>query len=228
MGLGEKWIKWTKWTKWCISTMSFSILVNGSPLRFFQSSRSLKQKDPLSPYLFVIVMEALSCLLKRAKIGSFLSGWWVRGRGGEKVEVSHMLFVDDTLAFCELSEDQLTYLCWLFMRFEVISKLKVNWEKSKLIPMGSVENIEELAQEFGCKVGALPSSYLGLPLDAHFKTVSIWDNVKERFRKRLALWKRQCISKGKRLTSIRSTLSSMSIYFMSLFCISRTIKLRLE
>ena len=71
MGFGAKWISWIQW---CIGTVSFSILINGTPSGFFQSSRGLRQGDPLSPYLFVIVMEALSCLLKRAKEEGFLPG----------------------------------------------------------------------------------------------------------------------------------------------------------
>ena len=77
-------------------------------------------------------------------------------------------------------------------------------------------------------MGGLPSCYLGLPLGAPFKSVSVWDGVEERFQKRLAMWKRRYISKGRRLTLTRSTLSSMSIYFMSLFCMSRKVRLRLE
>ena len=69
--------------------------------RFFQSSRGLRQGDPLSPYLFLIAMEALSCLLKRAVCGGLLLTYQVRGRDREGVEVSHLLFVIDTLIFCE-------------------------------------------------------------------------------------------------------------------------------
>ncbi|RVX12904.1 Transposon TX1 uncharacterized 149 kDa protein [Vitis vinifera] len=135
------------WIKWCLSTVRFSIMVNGSPTGFFQSSRGLRQGDPLSPYLFVVLMEAFSCLLKRAVAGGFLSPCLVRGRRG----------------------------------------LRANLEKSELIPVGRVENVEELADEFGYKVGKLPSTYLGMPLGAPFKCVAAWDGIEERFRKKLAM-----------------------------------------
>ena len=139
MGFGVKWISWIRW---CISTMRFSILVNETPSGFFQNSRGLRQQDPLSPYLFVIAMEALSCLLKRAKEGGFLSGWRIRGKGKKRGKISHLLFVDDTLAFCEPSIDQMTYLSWLFMWFKAMSRLRANLEKSILVRR--VENLEEL------------------------------------------------------------------------------------
>ena len=72
----------------------------------------------------------------------------------------------------------------------------------------------------GCRVGKLPTSYLGLPLSASFKSLRVWDVVEERVRKRLSMWKRLYISKGGRLTLIKSTLSSLLIYFMSIFVIS--------
>ena len=70
--------------------------------------------------------------------------------------------------------------------------------------------------QFGFRVGSLPSTYLGLPLGAPFKSVTIWDGVEKRFRRRLAMWKRQYISKGRRTTLLRSTLSNLPIYFMPL------------
>ena len=59
------------------------------------------------------------------------------------------------------------------MWFESMLGLMVNLDKSELISMGRVENVEELTLEFSCKLSALPSSYLGLPLDAHFKDVAV-------------------------------------------------------
>ncbi|RVX00466.1 hypothetical protein CK203_037011 [Vitis vinifera] len=134
-------------------------------------------------------------------------GCRVNGRSGDGALVSHLLFADDTLVFCEASEDQMVYLSWLLMWFEAISGLRINLDKSEILSVGRVENLEALALEVGCKVRRLPSSYLGIPLGANHKSVAVWDGVEERFRKRLVMWKRQFISKGGRITLIRSTFS---------------------
>ncbi|RVW27697.1 Transposon TX1 uncharacterized 149 kDa protein [Vitis vinifera] len=63
------------WIRWCIFTVRSSILVNGSPFGFFQSSRGLRQGDPMSPYLFILAMEAFSCILIRAKEEGFFEGF---------------------------------------------------------------------------------------------------------------------------------------------------------
>ena len=52
------------------------------------------------------------------------------------------------------------------MWFEAVSGLKINVNKSEIFPIGTVANLEELASELGCKVGSLPTSYVGLPLGA--------------------------------------------------------------
>ena len=63
------------------------------------------------------------------------------------------------------------------MWLKVIFELKVNLEKNELIPVGSVDYVVELVREVGCKVGAFPSSYLDLPLGAHFKFVAIRNGI---------------------------------------------------
>ena len=79
MGFGDRWMEWIGW---CISTASFSIMVNGVPAGYFPNSRGLRQGDPLSPYLFVLGMEVLSAMLRRAVDGGFTSGCSIQGRGG--------------------------------------------------------------------------------------------------------------------------------------------------
>ena len=66
--------------------------------------------------------------------------------------------------------------------------------------MGRVENAESLAAELGCNVGSLPTVYIGISLRAKHNSLEVWNGVEERFRRRLALWKRRYISKGGRLT----------------------------
>ena len=83
------------------------MLINGTLEGFFNSSRGLRQGDPLSPYLFVIGMEAFSRLIHKAVRGGFLSGCRIKGRRGDGALVSHLLFVDDTLVFCDSSQDQM-------------------------------------------------------------------------------------------------------------------------
>ena len=87
------------------------------------------------------------------------------------------------------------------MWFEIISGLRINLNKREIIPIGSIAEVESLAFEQGCKVGALPSSYLGLSLGGPHNLVAIWDGIEEMFRKRLGLLK-EYISKGGRITLI--------------------------
>ncbi|RVW75227.1 LINE-1 reverse transcriptase-like [Vitis vinifera] len=158
MGFGSRWRDWM-W--WCISTAKFSILINVVPAGFFSNSKGLRQGDPLSPYLFVLGMEVLSTLIRRVGEGGFISGCRLRGRGGEELAVSHLLFADDTLIFCEARREQLANLSWILAWFEAASDLRINLAKSVLIPVGEVDELEELAAELGCRLGALPHCLLG-------------------------------------------------------------------
>jgi hypothetical protein len=96
-GFGERWCSWIAH---CISSVHFSVLVNGTPSDFFSSSRGLRQGDRLSPLLFVIVMEALSQLFSITVQRGFLFGFSVGSGNNGVINISHMLFADDTLVFC--------------------------------------------------------------------------------------------------------------------------------
>ena len=76
--------------------------------------------------------------------------------------------------------------------------------------------------------GTLPTTFLGLPFGACLNSTFVWDGVEDGFRKKLAIWKKQHISKGGRVTLIKSILSNLPIYIMSLFRLPKGVMLQLE
>ena len=120
------------------------------------------------------------------------------------------------------------YLSWVLFCFEASSGLKINLEKNELILVGRMDNVEVLEIELGYRIGSLSSTYLGLPLGAGHKAMTVWDSVEEQMRKRLALWKRSYISKGGRITLIKSSLASLPLYQMSLVRMPVSVVKRLE
>jgi hypothetical protein len=113
-GFGERWYSWIAH---CISSIHFSVLVNGTPSGFFSSSRGLRHGDPLSPLLFVIVMEALRKLFTVAVHKGFLSGFSMGSGSNGVLNISHLLFADDTLVFCGANLDHLRFLRVVFFFF---------------------------------------------------------------------------------------------------------------
>ncbi len=76
-------------------------MIYGSPTGFFGSSRGVRQGHPLSSLWFILVMEILSRMLHRFVEGGLIVGFKVEGRNGGSMEISHLLFADDTILFCE-------------------------------------------------------------------------------------------------------------------------------
>jgi hypothetical protein len=91
--------QWCKWIQFCISTVRFSIIVNDCPQGFFGSSRGLCQGDPLSPLLFVLIMEMLSCLMDHAIGGGYISSFSAGTDDSSPMMISHLLFAND---FCSV------------------------------------------------------------------------------------------------------------------------------
>ena len=181
--------KWRKWIYFCISTVRFSILINGSPEGFFGSTCGIWQGDPLSPLLFVVITEALSRMMSRAVEGGLLSGFQVGSLDNNLLHISHLLFADDILIFSDANLDHIFHIRLLFTWFEAILGLRINLCKSEMVPVGQVLDLERLADILGCKTAQLPMNYLGLPLGAKFKSKSIWDPILEKMERKLAGWK---------------------------------------
>ena len=110
----------------------------------------------------------------------------------------------------------------------MVSGLHINLAKSELVLVGEVSNMGELVALLGCRQSSLPMTYLGLPLGAKFKDRAIWNSILEKMERRLSSWKRLYLSKGGKITLIKSTLSSLLTYFLLLFPIPVDIANRIE
>lgn len=80
----------------CVTTPWYSIVTNGMAKGFFKGGRGLRQGDPLLPYLFVIVEEIFSCLL-RSRFEAGEVGYFSHPHGGPLI--SHLLYVDGMVIF---------------------------------------------------------------------------------------------------------------------------------
>lgn len=222
MGFG---IKWHNWITTCISLALFSVLLNGSPVGFFNSFRGLRQGDPLSPFLFNLVVETLCRLIAKAEELELILGCCV---GIEGPSISLIQFVDDALFLTKADMEQVQNIQCILLMFEASCGLKVNLEKSRLMGVGDVQNITMLVEVLGCRSVSLLVSYLGLPLGAKVRAISVWDPVIERVEKWLATWKGKFLSRGGKITLINSVLSNLPTYFMSLFLMPKTVCSKLE
>jgi hypothetical protein len=112
--------------------------------------------------------------------------------------------------------------------FEAVSGLRINLGKSEIVPVGPIDDVEALALVLGGQIASLPMKYLGLPLGARYKSKEIWNPILEKMERRLAGWKKSYLSKGGRLTLIKSTLSSLPTYFLSLFVAPASVAHQIE
>jgi hypothetical protein len=124
MGFETKWISLIMM---CITSVKYSILVNGTPCGSISLTRGIRQGDPISPYLFLINVEALSSLLTQASVDGRLTGVPTSKRGPQ---VSHLLFADDSLLFCRANMTQWSNLAEVLQVYENASGQKMNQNKT--------------------------------------------------------------------------------------------------
>lgn len=104
----------------------------------------------------------------------------------------------------------------------------VDVAKSEIVPVVKLGNLNAPTNILCCKIGSLPMTYLGKPFGAPFQAISIWDPIIEKMERKLSLWKHLYSSKGGRLTLLKSTLSSLPTYYLSLFIVPKSVADGLE
>uniref|UniRef100_A0A2N9FLS3 Reverse transcriptase domain-containing protein n=1 Tax=Fagus sylvatica TaxID=28930 RepID=A0A2N9FLS3_FAGSY len=166
--------------------------------------------------------------LQQAEGCGFIRGFKVNGSRTAEVCISHLLYADDTMLMCDADPKQLMYIWLVLSCFEAATGLRVNLAKNEMVPIGNVGNLAVLVDILCCRISQLPMNYLGMPLGSSFKALSIWNPIIEKMERRLAGWQRLYISKGGRLTLLKSTHSSLPTYYLSLFTIPVSVAKRLE
>ena len=172
-------------------------------------------------------MEALSLIIDKAAKGGYISEYIFKVRDNTVKQITHLLFANDTLVFCKDSEEHMTHLCWILAWFEALSSLNINLEKSSLLPMDKVDEVKRLAFELGCNIGSLPTEYLGQPLEQSIRRLECGMGWKKGFVEGWLFGKGN-ISTRVEDSLIRSVISNMPTYLLSLFRLLKGVKLRLD
>lgn len=212
MGFSDRWCMWIRGI---LRSASSSVLVNASPTFEFKCHKGLRQGDPLSPFLFILVMEAFSGMVSKACDVGIIKGIQLPD-GGPRI--SHLLYADDSIIIGEWAEDCIRNVVRLLRVFYVCSGLKINIHKSNLFGCGKrLEEVKAMASSIGCLHGSVPFKYLGLTVGANMNRIANWESVIKIFESRLATWKATALSIGGRSTLIRSVLASLPNYYFSLY-----------
>lgn len=136
---------------------------------YSRRSKSL-QGDPLAPFLYLIVVEGLSGLMKNAVSLGIFKGVKIEKEGPE---VSILYYADDTILVGEATWENLWVMKSVLRCFELISGLEVNFKKTRVVGINVEEGfIRQAANFLNCKEGDLPFTYLGLPVGANPKRLS--------------------------------------------------------
>ncbi|GJR80368.1 RNA-directed DNA polymerase, eukaryota [Tanacetum coccineum] len=190
--------RWRNWIQSYLKSSRGSILVNGSPTSEFQFYKGLKQGDPLSPLLFILVMESL-----------------------------HLSFHNVTTAGLFNVESLYYYTSsGLFFRASRL-RIDLHKSKLIGIAVDSFL-VDDATNKIGCMAIKLPFSYLGINIGDRMSRIKAWDNVINNVLRRLSKWKMKSLSIGGRLSLLKAVLGSPPLYYMSMFKVPIQVLKKLE
>jgi hypothetical protein len=203
--------KWTNWVMTCVRSIRFSIRINGRTLDPFCPTRGLRQGDPLSPYLFLFVGEALSSILKRETDGGRITPLKVaRNAPG----VSDLLFADDSLLFFKATIEEARVVGSYLKLFQLVSPSKCSLMFSTTCPSATQIEIKSI---LNVASSTFEEKYLGLPTPEGRTKGDHFQPIMKRFSKRLTSWAEKFSSHGAKDTLIKSVAQALPGYAMGVY-----------
>ncbi|XP_019191056.1 PREDICTED: uncharacterized protein LOC109185569 [Ipomoea nil] len=195
--------RWVELLMMCVTTVSYSVLVNGSRSDQIIPTRGLRQGDPLSPYLFIICAEELSLLLQQAQAKGEIHGCRV-ARGAPSI--THLFFADDSLLFFKANAQEAGVIKCCLSEYEKMSGQVVNYHKSSICYSKNTrdETREEVANILGVVQTQNFGKYLGLPSFVGRNRKAAFSYIEDKIRQRISSWNKKLLSQaGKERTMNR-------------------------
>ena len=200
----------------CISSVTYSLLINGSPRGKVIPSRGIRQGDPLSPYIFILCSEVLSGLCNKAQEEGRIQGIRV-ARGSPRI--NHLLFADDTMFFLKADKEAAITLKAILKRYEEASGQLINAEKSSITfsrkaPAALKQMIHSELQIL--KEGGV-GKYLGLPELFGRKKRDLFSSIVDCIKQKASGWSNRYLSSAGKMVMLQSVLSPIPSYSMTCF-----------
>ncbi|XP_030930869.1 uncharacterized protein LOC115956706 [Quercus lobata] len=194
MGFNDWWIDLVME---CITSVTYSILINGEPNGDIRPSRGIRQGDPLSLYLFLLCSERLHRLIQQAIEKGDIQGVSIC-RNGPKL--THLFFADDSLLFCRATTQECEKVMDILSSYEKVSGKKLNRDKTALFFSKSTptETQRQIMETLGVNELKQYEDYLGLPALVGRNKRASFDQLKQRIWKRLQGWEGKLLSQAGR------------------------------
>jgi hypothetical protein len=214
--------KWVQWVMTCVSTVRYSVRFNGVPSHSFSLSRGLRRGDPLSSYLFLLVANGLSTLLRHYEGLGQIEGLIVCRRAPS---ITHLLFVDDSLLFYRANHEQAAAVKQLLSTFEKCTGQQLSPSKCSLLMNESRDSgfRDQVRDLLGVQRIDFEAKYLGLPTPAGRVKRGVFQPLVERFQKRMTAWKEKELSAAGKEILIKSIAQALPNYVMSVFKLPVTL-----
>ena len=201
----------------CLSTASFSVLVNGVAGGFFTSSKGIRQGDPLSPYLFVLAMECLSRLL----ISRYEAGHIGYHPRTEELKISHLMFADDVMIFFDGTSNSLHGISECLDDFASWSGLHMNTTKTEMFTSAIDQTETAAITSYGFPSGQLPIRYLGMPLMCRKLKISEYAPLMTKLTASFQSWSVKLLSFAGRLQLLKTVIFGTVNFWMSAFILPK-------